>query len=103
MYKNLKHDRPHRFWCLQKTLMMCSLYNVNVCTMYMYLITINNMRNANNCIKHNNIIFLTEKLTNSEIYVIDFNGMLYVFFFIHLLSSCNILIIIIHNYIRLIA
>ena len=35
--------------------------------MYMYLITINNMRNANICIKHNNIIFLEKKLTNSEI------------------------------------
>ena len=38
-----------------------------------------------------------------KLYVIeDFNGMLYVFSF-HLLSSCNILIVIIHHYIRLIA
>ena len=26
IYKNLKHDRPHCLWCLQKPLMMCSLY-----------------------------------------------------------------------------
>ena len=26
MYKNLNHDGPHRFWCLQEPLMMCSLY-----------------------------------------------------------------------------
>ena len=32
MYKNLKDDRPHCFWCLQEPLMMCSLYKVNICT-----------------------------------------------------------------------
>ena len=32
MYKYLKLDRPHRFWCLLEPLMMCSLYKVNVCT-----------------------------------------------------------------------
>ena len=52
MYKNLNHDRPYPFWCLQEPLMMCSLYKNKY--MQMYLITINNMRNANICIKHNN-------------------------------------------------
>ena len=64
MYKNLNHDRQHRFWCLQEPLMVCSLYKINM--MYRYLITINNMRNANICMKHNNRIFLEKKLTNSE-------------------------------------
>ena len=27
--KNLNHDRPHCYWCLQEPLMMCSLYKVN--------------------------------------------------------------------------
>ena len=26
MYKSLSYDRTHRSWCLQKSLMMCSLY-----------------------------------------------------------------------------
>ena len=26
MYKSLNNNRPHRFWCLQEPLMMCSLY-----------------------------------------------------------------------------
>ena len=42
MYQNLNHDIPHRFWCLQEPLVTCSLYKVNI---YMYLFTINNMRN----------------------------------------------------------
>ena len=30
MYKGLNHDRPHRIWCLQEPLMMCSLYKKQI-------------------------------------------------------------------------
>ena len=37
MYKSLNHDRPHRFWCLQEPLMMCSVVciktNINKCAL----------------------------------------------------------------------
>ena len=76
MCKNRNHDAPHRFWCLREPLMMCRLYKVNVCTIVHVLNYYKQkcvMRNTNNCIKHNNIILLKEKLTNSEktVYIIN--------------------------------
>ena len=42
MYKSLNNNRPHRFWCLQEQLMMCSLYKnkyMLMCVITLFIIS----------------------------------------------------------------
>ena len=67
MYKNLNKDIPHRFGVCENN----SLCVFCIRQMDMYLITINNnlLCVIKFFIKHNNIIFWKEMLTNGEIII----------------------------------